>query len=98
MICSNLLHATKCTLLIIQSDMQSCITALFPMGDDVGEALAMAANSVGLKEMPLYEVEDLLDQDWVQQVEVSLYCASVYLYYFFLYLQVVFLFIPTMLV
>jgi hypothetical protein len=53
--------------------MQSCITALFPMGDDVGEALAMAANSVGLKEMPLYEVEDLLDQDWVQQVEVSFY-------------------------
>jgi hypothetical protein len=63
--------------------MQSCITALFPMGDDVGEALAMAANSVGLKEMPLYEVEDLLDQDWVQQVEVSFYCASVYLCYVF---------------
>lgn len=53
------------------------------MCDDVGEALAMAANSVGLKEMPLYEVEDLCDQDWVQQVEVLFYCASVYLCYVF---------------
>jgi hypothetical protein len=78
--------------------MQSCITALFPMGDDVGEALAMAANSVGLKEMPLYEVEDLLDQDWVQQVEVSFYCASVLFVLCFFYLQIVFIFIPTMLV
>jgi hypothetical protein len=50
--------------------LQSTITALFAAGDDVGEALAMAANSVGLKEMPLYEVEELEDCDWVLEVEV----------------------------
>ncbi len=50
--------------------MQSTITALFPAGDDVGEALAMAANSVGLKDMPLYKVEELEDCDWVLEVEV----------------------------
>ncbi|KAG0557575.1 hypothetical protein KC19_11G141400 [Ceratodon purpureus] len=48
---------------------ESTITALFAAGDDVGEALAMAANSVGLKEMPLYEVEELEDCDWVLEVE-----------------------------
>lgn len=48
---------------------KSTITALFAAGDDVGEALAMAANSVGLKEMPLYEVEELEDCDWVLEVE-----------------------------
>ena len=50
--------------------LQSTITALFAAGDDVGEALAMAANSVGLKEMLFYEVEELEDCDWVLKVEV----------------------------
>ncbi|KAG0595688.1 hypothetical protein M758_UG188600 [Ceratodon purpureus] len=50
---------------------ESTITALFAAGDDVGEALAMAANSVGLKEMLFYEVEELEDCDWVLKVEVQ---------------------------
>jgi len=50
--------------------LQSSITALFTAGDDVGEAIAMAANSVGLKQMPLYEVKELEDCDWVLEVEV----------------------------
>lgn len=48
---------------------ESSITALFAAGDDVGEAIAMAANSVGLKEMPLYKVKELEDCDWVLEVE-----------------------------
>lgn len=61
--------------------LQSTITALFAAGDDVGEALAMAANSVGLKDMPLYEVEDLEDCDWVLEVEVLsiMLCLFIYL-------------------
>ncbi|XP_024361523.1 uncharacterized protein [Physcomitrium patens] len=47
----------------------STITALFAAGEDVSEALAMAANSVGLKEMPRYVVEVLEDCDWVLEVE-----------------------------
>lgn len=55
---------------MICCELQSSITALFAAGDDVGEAIAMAANSVGLKEMPLYKVEVLEDCDWVLEVEV----------------------------
>ena len=57
--------------------LQSTITALFAAGEDVGEALAMAANSVGMKEMPRYEVEELADCDWVLEVEVLLCSDSV---------------------
>lgn len=57
-------------LFVICCELQSSITALFAAGDDVGEAIAMAANSVGLKEMPRYEVEELADCDWVLEVEV----------------------------
>lgn len=55
---------------IICGELQSTITALFAAGEDVSEALAMAANSVGLKEMPRYVVEVLEDCDWVLEVEV----------------------------
>ena len=55
---------------VMRCGLQSTITALFRAGDDVGEALAMAVNSVGLKEMPLYKVEELEDCDWVLEVEV----------------------------
>jgi hypothetical protein len=50
--------------------LQSRITALFPAGEDVAEALAMAADSVGLTEMPQYEVVNTEEIDWVQQVQV----------------------------
>jgi hypothetical protein len=36
----------------------------------VAEALAMAADSVGLTEMPQYEVGNTEEIDWVQQVQV----------------------------
>jgi hypothetical protein len=36
----------------------------------VAEALAMAADSVGLTEMPQYEVVNTEEIDWVQQVQV----------------------------
>jgi ribosomal protein L11 methylase PrmA len=49
--------------------LQSRITALFPAGEDVAEALAMAADSVGLTEMPQYEVVNTEEIDWVQQVQ-----------------------------
>jgi ribosomal protein L11 methylase PrmA len=48
---------------------ESRITALFPAGEDVAEALAMAADSVGLTEMPQYEVVNTEEIDWVQQVQ-----------------------------
>jgi len=46
--------------------LQSRIIALFPAGEDVAEALAMAADSVGLIEMPQYEVVNTEKIDWVQ--------------------------------
>ncbi|CAK9237805.1 unnamed protein product [Sphagnum troendelagicum] len=50
-------------------EQESRITALFPAGEDVAEALAMAADSVGLTEMPQYEVVNTEEIDWVQQVQ-----------------------------
>jgi hypothetical protein len=50
--------------------LQSCITALFPAGKDVAEALAMAANLVGLTEMLQYEVGNAQEINWFQQVQV----------------------------
>ncbi|CAK9235213.1 unnamed protein product [Sphagnum troendelagicum] len=44
---------------------ESRITALFPAGEDVAKALAMAADSVGLTEMPQYEVVNTEKIDWV---------------------------------
>jgi len=44
---------------------------LFSAGEDVAEALAMAANSVRLIEMPQYEVVNIEEIDWVQQVHVA---------------------------
>ncbi|CAK9269883.1 unnamed protein product [Sphagnum jensenii] len=38
-------------------------------GEDVAKALAMAADSVGLTEMPQYEVVNTEEIDWVQQVQ-----------------------------
>jgi hypothetical protein len=50
--------------------LQSCITALFPAGKDVAEALALAADLVGLIEMLQYEVGNAREINWVQQVQV----------------------------
>jgi len=50
--------------------LQSCITALFLAGKDVAEALALAADLVGLTEMLQYEVGNAQEINWVQQVQV----------------------------
>lgn len=48
---------------------QNCITALFPAENNVSECLALAADSIGLKEIPKYEVTKRECHDWVQKVQ-----------------------------
>lgn len=48
---------------------QNCVTALFTAEKDVGECLALASDSIGLKEIPKYEVTKRECQDWIQQVQ-----------------------------
>lgn len=52
---------------------QNCITALFTAEKDVGECLAHASDSIGLKEIPKYEVTKRECQDWIQQVQQIMY-------------------------
>lgn len=58
--------------------LQSQILAYFPADQDVGEALAMAAESAGLKSMPSYKVEKVKEANWVQQVQVSCQTSRTY--------------------
>ncbi|KAJ7543630.1 hypothetical protein O6H91_09G045900 [Diphasiastrum complanatum] len=48
---------------------QSCITVLFAPELDVGECIAWAVDSIGLREMPAYTIEEADDQDWIQKVQ-----------------------------
>ena len=50
--------------------LQSKLTALFPAEQDVEESLSFAFESIGLKEMPPYEIEAVKHQDWEQEVKV----------------------------
>lgn len=48
---------------------QSCVTALFSAEQDVGECLALAVDSIGLKEIPKYEIIEKEGHEWLQQVQ-----------------------------
>ena len=46
------------------------MTALFPAEQDAEESLSFAFESIGLKEIPPYEIEAVKHQDWEQEVKV----------------------------
>ncbi|KAJ7543632.1 hypothetical protein O6H91_09G045900 [Diphasiastrum complanatum] len=50
-------------------EKESCITVLFAPELDVGECIAWAVDSIGLREMPAYTIEEADDQDWIQKVQ-----------------------------
>ncbi|KZV23240.1 hypothetical protein F511_05079 [Dorcoceras hygrometricum] len=53
------------------SDKQIWITSIFNISQDVKGSVSLAADSVGLKEMPTYEVEMLDHTDWIKQTQES---------------------------
>ena len=46
--------------------MRSKVLALFEPGADVANMLSVAANQVGLSEVPLFSIEEIEEQNWVQ--------------------------------
>ncbi|XP_002983178.2 uncharacterized protein LOC9654635 [Selaginella moellendorffii] len=50
---------------------KSCITAMFGGDVDVSEVFALAADTLGLKEVPKYELKIIHECDWLQQVKDS---------------------------
>lgn len=51
--------------------MQIFIDSIFPEGGDVNLCISHAANSIGLKEIPHYEVKMGEQYDWIKKTQVD---------------------------
>lgn len=56
---------------IIMMILQISIDSIFPPSEDVGTCISNAADSVGLKELPRYEVEMREREDWIMKTQVG---------------------------
>lgn len=52
--------------------MQICITSIFSICDDVHRSISCAADSIGLREVPSYEVIMGYESDWIMETQVIL--------------------------
>ena len=52
--------------------MQICISSIFPEGHNVSLSISHAADSIGLKEIPKYEVRVGEQYDWIKKTQVDL--------------------------
>ncbi|KAL2457689.1 ribosomal protein L11 methyltransferase-related [Abeliophyllum distichum] len=57
--------------------MQLWISSIFTVSQDVNECILLAVDSVGLKEMPSYEVEMHDHTDWIKQTQESFHLVEV---------------------
>ncbi|KAL2529416.1 uncharacterized protein Fot_22017 [Forsythia ovata] len=57
--------------------MQIWINSIFTVSQDVKECISLAVDSVGLKEMPSYEVEMHDHTDWIKQTQESFHLVEV---------------------
>lgn len=53
--------------------MQICISSIFPEGHDIYSCISHAADSIGLKELPCYEVRVGEQYDWIKKTQVGLF-------------------------
>lgn len=51
---------------------QIFINSIFPEGEDVSMCISHAANSIGLKEIPQYEVTMGEQYDWIKKTQVDI--------------------------
>lgn len=59
--------------------MQICIESIFPESEDVDVCISQAADSVGLKMIPSYEVKTGEHYDWIKKTQVSsLFSLSIF--------------------
>jgi len=53
--------------------LQICISSIFPEVEDINVSIFHAADSIGLKEIPRYEVKIYEEDDWMKRSQVNLF-------------------------
>ncbi|KAK7313083.1 hypothetical protein VNO77_37471 [Canavalia gladiata] len=62
---------------VCQSIDEICISSIFPQGEDINLSISHAADSIGLKEIPRYEVKINEEVDWVKINQESFHPVQV---------------------
>ncbi|KAJ1442406.1 S-adenosyl-L-methionine-dependent methyltransferase [Sesbania bispinosa] len=56
---------------VCQSADEICISSIFPGDEDINVSISHAADSIGLKEIPRYEVKINEEEDWIKGAQES---------------------------
>ncbi|XP_027909269.1 uncharacterized protein LOC114168582 isoform X1 [Vigna unguiculata] len=62
---------------VSQSTDEICISSIFPEVEDISVSILHAADSIGLKEIPRYEVKICEEDDWMKRSQESLHPVQV---------------------
>ncbi|CAJ1978536.1 unnamed protein product [Sphenostylis stenocarpa] len=62
---------------VSQSTDEICISSIFPEVEDINVSMSRAADSIGLKEIPRYEVKIYEEDDWIKRSQESLHPVQV---------------------
>lgn len=63
---------------------QICIDSIFPVSQEVSVCISQAADSIGLKEIPRYEVQMVEQYNWLQKTQVDLSITGMAFFFLFL--------------
>ena len=55
--------------------------SLFPECQDADVCISQAADSIGLKEIPKYEIKMVEQYDWVRKTQVNFSFSSIFVWY-----------------
>lgn len=58
--------------------MQIFINTIFPEGEDINMCILHASNSIGMKEIPDYEVKMGEQDDWIKKTQVGLPACTLF--------------------
>jgi len=61
--------------------LQICISSIFPEVEDISVSILHAADSIGLKEIPRYEVKICEEDDWMKRSQVNLFFFYSFVFY-----------------
>ncbi|XP_027355712.1 uncharacterized protein LOC113865403 isoform X2 [Abrus precatorius] len=63
----NLPQPYSSVLIYCPKDTAICISSIFPEGEDINASISHAADSIGLREIPRYEVKINEEEDWIKR-------------------------------
>ncbi|RDX99591.1 prmA, partial [Mucuna pruriens] len=74
-------HAVAHLLILVTYFLQICISSIFPEVEDINLSISHAADSIGLKEIPKYEVK-VNEEDWMKRSQANLcfFHSSIFLF------------------